>query len=260
MSDRGLPERARRALAAIFAPFDEVFAALDELRDAVLRLDAEAQRAARRLAREDAAGLRALLLHDLGEHQPLVAGIGAVFAPGALADTPRWLEWYWRRSPGSEPTSLVLPLDPAFEDFYDYERSAWFSQPRDTGARSIVGPHVDHGATRQHLVTPCTPITTADGRFLGVAAADLRVSEIEPIVLRRLRELGEPSALVNADGRVIASNTSGWVAGALIRDRRSPPVVTAETPEWSESGPVAFARHPSYPWALAIERAHVAVR
>src|SRR5207247_8203071 len=133
----------------------------------------------RRLRRSDLGSLRPLLLEHLATHDPLMAGTGVIFALEVLEDTPRWLEWYWRAAPGAAPTFLSVGLNPAREDFYDYERAAWYDTPRRSRSRTLVGPHVDHGATRQHLVTPCVPVVTESDDFLGVAAADLRVRELE---------------------------------------------------------------------------------
>src|SRR5206468_7297739 len=146
----------------------------------------------------------------------------------------RWLEWHWRAAPGAAPTFLSVGLNPAREDFYDYECAAWYDTPRRSRSRTLVGPHVDHGATRQHLVTPCVPVVTESDDFLGVAAADLRVRELEPLVLQAMRHLDAEAALVNADGRVVASNTPRWLSGSLLRARTAGPLVTPATPEWSD--------------------------
>lgn len=224
--------RADDALARIAAVLDGVFASLEESRRAMLDRHAAASGAGRRLRREDVAELRDLLHRHLAEHDRLIAGTGVILAPDVLEGTLRWLEWYWRASPRSEPRFLVVELDPTRADYYDYERAAWFDVPRRTRARAIVGPHVDHGATDQHLVTPTVPILAPD--FLGVVAADVRVSELEPIVLRELRAIGQDAALVNADGRVIAATTPRFLAGSLIGDLQN------------------AVRRPDLPWTLVL--------
>lgn len=241
------------ALGEILAPFDRIYAALEESARAVLSLESAAGAGDRQLLRRsDVASLRDLFHRHLLEHAPLVAGTGVVFAPNVLQDSDRWLEWYWRAEPGADLTFLAVGLDPAREDHYDYERATWFQTPQRTRARSIVGPHVDHGATRQHLMTPGLPIFTEDERFVGVAAADLRVSEIEPIVLNALRRLGSEAALVNANGRVIASNTSQWRSGSLAWRRSDPSPLAAEKSTTSTYGATTVVPCAGYPWALLL--------
>ena len=43
-------------------------------------------------------GRSATLVHATLARRPLLAGTGMVFAPGALADAPRWLEWWQQRA------------------------------------------------------------------------------------------------------------------------------------------------------------------
>ena len=103
-----------------------------------------------------------------------------VFAPGVLADAPRWLEW-WRSAPRRRAgVPRRVSLDPADPDFYDYERAEWFTTPRDTGERWIAGPFVDHSGTNEHILTLTLPVVR-DGAFLGVAGADIAVGGIEAV-------------------------------------------------------------------------------
>ena len=119
------------------------------------------------------------LVHATLERQPLLAGAGMVFAPGVLADAPRWLEW-WRSVPAGAPVLLDASLDPGDPDFYDYEAAEWFTTPRDTGERWIAGPFVDHSGTNEHILTLTLPVVRA-GAFLGVAGADIAVGAIEAV-------------------------------------------------------------------------------
>ena len=190
-----------RVCAALEAVFDEITA----VRAVVLDLPAAPDRAALAPIRDR---VRAIL-----ERSPLVAGAGMVFAPGVLEDAPLWLEW-WRRAGSDPPVFLNAELDPGRPDFYDYEAAEWFTTPRDTGTRWIAGPFVDHSGTNEHILTLTLPVVR-DGRFLGVAGADIAVGSIERIAGPALAAAGADAVLLNHRGRVIATNTSRWPVGVL---------------------------------------------
>ena len=204
------PATARRDAAAavldrVHDALADVFAAIAALRAAVLELPAEPRRT-------DLAPVRALV-HATLERQPLLAGAGMVFAPGVVADAPRWLEW-WRSVPAGAPVLLDASLDPGDPDFYDYEAAEWFTTPRDTGERWIAGPFVDHSGTNEHILTLTLPVVRA-GVFLGVAGADIAVGAIEAVGGAALAAVAGEAALVNHRGRIIATNTARRLVGTL---------------------------------------------
>jgi hypothetical protein len=176
------------------------------------------------------------LVHATLARRPLLAGAGMVFAPGVLADAPRWLEW-WRSAPAGAPVFLNASLDPADPDFYDYERAEWYTTPRDTSARWIAGPFVDHSGTNEHILTLTLPVVR-DGEFLGVAGADIAVGAIETIGGVALAALEREAAVVNHRGRIIATNSPRRLVGTLWpgAERAWPgdaSVVRDERLEWS---------------------------
>jgi DNA-binding FadR family transcriptional regulator len=206
--------RARRAAAA--AVLDRVHEALAEVFDSVGRLRAAALALPPAPRRADLAPVRALV-HATLARQPLLAGTGMVFAPGALADVPRWLEW-WRSVPGGAPVFLDASLDPGDPDFYDYEAAEWFTTPRDTGERWVAGPFVDHSGTNEHILTLTLPVVR-DGAFLGVAGADIAVGAVEAVGGAALAAVAGEAALVNHRDRIIATNTPRRLVGTLWRAR-----------------------------------------
>ena len=54
-----------------------------------------------------------------------------------------------------------------------------------------------------------------EGRFIGVAGADLPLHQIERVLIRSLMRLPQEALLVSAEGRVIAANTADWSTGDL---------------------------------------------
>ena len=156
----------------------------------------------------------------------LIVGAGFVGAPHVLTDSEFGFEW-WTRSGGEPPSQLFISLDPASENFLDYTRQSWFTVPRDTGRRHINGPYVDYLCTDEYTLTFTIPVLLA-GSFAGVVGADVHVREFERAVRPRLRSLGRGAALLNAQGRVIVSNSVRQPTGSLVRE--------ADVPAWWSAG------------------------
>ncbi|WP_326946411.1 cache domain-containing protein [Amycolatopsis sp. NBC_01307] len=156
----------------------------------------------------------------------LVVGAGFVSAPRVLADSEFGFEW-WTGSAGEPPSQLFISLDPGSENFLDYTRQSWFTVPRDSGRRHINGPYVDYLCTDEYTLTFTIPVVSA-GAFAGVVGADVYVREFERAVRPRLRSLGRGAALLNAQGRVIVSNSVRQATGSLVRE--------VDVPAWWSSG------------------------
>ena len=146
----------------------------------------------------------------------LVVGAGYICAPHTLADQLLGFQW-WTANQDAAPSQLFISLDPASADFLDYTRQSWFTVPRDTGRRHITGPYVDYLCTDEYTLTFTIPVRR-DGRFAGVVGADVYVRAVERVLRPRLRPLGGRAALVNAQGRVIVSNSVRQVTGSLVRE------------------------------------------
>jgi hypothetical protein len=173
--------------------------------------------------RTDLAGVGALVLPSLADPDGRIQGAGYVAAVDALADSRWWLEWFMLRN--GTPDRLVVDTDPRGENFYDYESLPWYDVPRATGRRHITGPYVDYLCTDDYTLTFTVPVLVG-GRFTGVAGADLKVFAFEKAVLPRLRASHRTMAIVNAQGRVVLSNSARHVSGTLLRgpDNTSYPI------------------------------------
>jgi GntR family transcriptional repressor for pyruvate dehydrogenase complex len=201
---------AAGALSDVAEELEHVLTALD-----ALGAEFAGRLAAGRRRRDALEPLRATTFGLLAAHRELVAGAGVVVAPGLLADAPRWLEWWWTRGAG-EPEPLRVNLDPAAPDFYDYTTTDWYETAERTRAPRLAGPYVDYACTNQYAITLSVPVVAASGTFLGVAAADVLVANLERRVAPALAALGRAAALVNADGRVIVSGTPAVAPGERI--------------------------------------------
>ncbi|MGR6968483.1 cache domain-containing protein [Streptomyces cynarae] len=207
VTDTGVAARVRGTLEAVFDTVAQVRADTTAL---LTRIGARG----RRPATADLAALRPGLHLHLAR-QELVSGVGFVAAPGLLTDVPAWLEWWQTRADGSV-RPLLLDLDPRQSAYSDYTHWDWFALPRDTGRRAVAGPYVDYLCSDEYSLTLSAPVHV-EGRFAGVAAADVYLRHFEAAVMPLLRRLPAPAHLVNARGRVAASADPAHLVGSLTK-------------------------------------------
>ncbi|MFN8022889.1 MAG: cache domain-containing protein [Acidimicrobiales bacterium] len=198
-----------RCVDELVAATDAVFAALEQM--------------ARPLAAAWTGGPRPLTTAHLTSLQTHVVdsmmahstfnGAGYVLAEPALADRPRYLEWWSRTPEGFEP--LVLNLDPEAPDYYDYYGKDWFAAGLLHQQRCAAGPLIDLPCSNVCILTCSTPVVV-DGVFVGIAGADVALAKLEPSLLPPMRRLGAPAVLINAERRVILSNDARWTTGERV--------------------------------------------
>jgi hypothetical protein len=227
--------------AHIEALLHEVFAELDVLRDLVVTLYARAGAAGRRPSTGDLAEIRPTLLRHLSKPGGRLNGTGVIPAPGMLADQARWLEWWRKPGNSTELRPLSVDLDPQHVGGYDYPAAEWFDVPYRTGNRVIVGPYVDYGGTDEYILTFSRAVYT-DAGFFAVAAADIRATDFERDMLPLLDTQGPATLLLNAGGRVLASNTPANIIGSLAPPDRQ---LGAPLP-----GGLGWADCVGLPWSL----------
>ncbi len=146
---------------------------------------------------------------------PLV-GAGFVAAVGVLEDAEWWLEWF-ARDADNKVQQLIVQSDPNGMGFYDYEHLPWYAVPRNTGVRHVTGPYVDYLCTEDYTLTFTAPVI-AQGRFVGVAGGDVGVPAAEQRLLPVLRKAERGVAVVNAFGRILASNSGRHLCGDLVAE------------------------------------------
>jgi hypothetical protein len=143
----------------------------------------------------------------------ITVGFGYVAAPGDVDGKERFLAW-WQRT-GAGISRLRLNFDPTSIDVYDYLEMEWFQLAKDGQPRVAYGPYVDYSGSELYIVTATVPVHTA-GRFVGVAGADLLVSELEKRLVTVLQTASADAAVVSGERRLIAANSSRWVVGARL--------------------------------------------
>lgn len=204
--------------AGVRSALESVFDAVATTRADTTALLAKVAVQGRRAATVDLAALRPGLHLRLARHE-LVSGVGFVAAPGLLSDVPAWLEW-WQSTSDGGIRPLLLDLDPEHSAYADYTHWDWFALLRDTGERAVAGPYVDYLCSDEYSLTLSAPVLV-EGRFAGVAAADVYLRHFEAAVMPMLHRLPGPARLVNARGRVAASTDPRHLVGSLSKGRTS---------------------------------------
>lgn len=216
-----------------------VFATVEGLRDAYLGL---VRAHGGVLRSDDLEPVRGPVLERLST-SPMLRGCGVVVAPGVLTDRQRYLAW-WESGAGGVPVRLVLDLDPDGEDTYDYPSMSWFATPSRDGRRAVQGPYMDFRGANTYVYTFALPVHD-DGRFLGVAGADVPVQALEPALLAALGRAGAPAVVVAEDRRVVVANSGRWTVGARLKS-----FPDSASGEFAEVVPVTD----ELGWVLAVSR------
>jgi hypothetical protein len=201
-----------------------------------------------KILRDDLAALDAGFHEVIERFGHLICGIGAVPARGVLDDVSLWLQW-WTNEP-SGPQFLECDWDPSSPTFYDYPAAEWFREPTARLEPWTAGPFFDEGGTNLHLVTISAPVVI-DGRAIGVAAADMRVDQIDALCRPALERVGSRAALISRNGRIVSSSDPAWCqAGAELQPDLA--AWCAESHDhWTERADGhTLGRMPTLPWAL----------
>jgi len=199
-------------LDAVIEMSDAAFEVVDQIATLVRRQFADGTVP----SRATLTGIDDLAAGFVGNTDHPVRGAGYVAAVGYLTDEPWWLEWFTQ---GEDHRShrMVCQTDPDGVGFFDYEFLTWYVVPRDSGRRHVTGPYIDYLCTDDYNMTFSAPVTIGD-RFAGIAGADIGVQTAETLLLPALRVAGQPLAVVNAQGRIVASNSGRHLCGDLVSE------------------------------------------
>lgn len=170
-----------------------------------------------------------------------IVGAGLVLAPDVLSDARHWMEW-WSRNSAGEVRKLRPVLDADADGFYDYTVLPWFVIPRENGVRHVTGPYVDWLCTEEYALTFTVPLYVVHPelgrRFVGIVGADIVNSWVERRLLPLLHRADRPTALVNAEGRVIVANDPSLVAGSVTHKADVPALWSGLSAEGAGLHPV----------------------
>jgi DNA-binding FadR family transcriptional regulator len=158
-----------------------------------------------------------------------VKGMGVIAEVDVVPDHRYWIQWLLRTAAGPVADNHHV-LDPAREDFYDYQEREFFDVPRREHRPCAYGPYVDYGGVDDYILTVAVPILK-DGAFYGVTCVDILVADLESW-LSPLLAAGE-SYLLNSERRVIVSNSIVYGVGDVITSTEGFDVVEFPTFEWT---------------------------
>lgn len=169
--------------------------------------------------RRSAAALNAdvvkVVMPRLGSLDEVIHGLGFMAEIGVRPEAPYWMEWWQRAADGAFDRDYRHQLDPRSDDFYDYAPKGFMTAPRETGAATAMGPYVDYGGVDDNVVTVAVPVL-AGAEFAGIMAADIRVAVLERALSPWLATADGICLLLNAESRVLVSNSVGHNAGDIV--------------------------------------------
>jgi Methyl-accepting chemotaxis protein (MCP) signalling domain len=201
------------------------------------------------ILREDLAALDPSIHDAIWRHRGMLCGTGAAPVAHLLGDVSLWLQW-WTNEPDG-PQFLECDWNPNSPTFYDYPKLEWFREPTTRLEPWTAGPFFDGGATNLHIVTISAPVIV-DGAAIGVAAADMRLDQIDRLCSPGLRPVGQRAALVSRDGRVVSSTDASWcAAGDVLEPELAEWCARAMDDPWTV-GPQGqtLARMLTFPWGV----------
>ena len=141
-------------------------------------------------------------------------GVGFIAEPGVVPAHTYFLAC-WRQSEDGVVPDDSHVTDPERDDFYDYPHHDFFAVPRANGTGFAEGPYVDYGGVNDYIVTFSLPVLVNE-RFVGIAVADLPVATLEHRLAPRLAGKTRETVVVNAEQRVVVSNSATHIVGDVI--------------------------------------------
>lgn len=143
------------------------------------------------------------------------AGAGAFFAAESVEEGDRPWGW-WSRKVSGAIGRLDFDRTPGSNRYYDYEKLPFFSTAASTGEPTLWGPYIDFLGFEEYILTFAAPFSV-HGNFTGVAACDIRIKDLEPLIMPNLRAIPSDAALINASNRVILGNSGTYLVGERIK-------------------------------------------
>lgn len=221
---------------------DGVFDAIDPLAQALHDLFSVHAVTGAAVSTADLAPLQPVVFEVL-DRRPEFASAGFAFAPCALADRERHLDW-WHRVPAVGYEPVLVDVDPSAPNRYDYVALDWYAGAVRNAGRYAHGPIVDETQGHSYILTFALPVVV-DERLVGVVGTDVSMSRLEHVLIRPLRRIAAEAVLVNDDRRVVASNCATWTTGEKLRTHPN-----LDRASWQISVPVTG----DLGWSLSVHR------
>lgn len=192
------------------AVFDSTFKELEGLANRFELLVSNSKKTKKGISESGLARIRPDMVRSLTRLESYVYALGIVLDEGVIENSPFWLNWIEIDADGiiQDDSNIRYPWR---GNFYEYPNADWMVIPKAQRRSTIVGPYVDFD---KHIITLATPIIVQD-QFLGVSAADIRLSDFERILATPLSRINRECLLCNHEGRVVVSNTANAPVGSL---------------------------------------------
>ncbi|KIQ08967.1 MULTISPECIES: PDC sensor domain-containing protein [Pseudomonas] len=192
------------------AVFDSTFVELEKLASRFELLVSSSKNTKKGISESGLSKIRPDMVRSLTSLEVYAYALGIVLDEGVIEDSPFWLNWIEIDSDGiiHDDSNIRYPWR---GNFYEYPNADWMVIPKFQRRPAIVGPYVDFD---KHIITLAIPIVVQE-RFLGVSAADIRLSDFEKIVATPLSRIARECLLCNHEGRVVVSNTANAPVGSL---------------------------------------------
>lgn len=170
-----------------------------------------------RLGKVDRAALVGLggVAREFLEKNTFAVGAGTFFAAEAVEHGGRAFEWWFRKDSGGMKR-LDADRTPGSNRYYDYEKLPFFSTAAATGEQTSWGPYVDYLGVEEYILSFTAPFSV-QGSFAGVAGCDIRIKDLDSLIMPTLRAISKDAALINARDRVILGNSGRYLVGERIK-------------------------------------------
>jgi hypothetical protein len=145
----------------------------------------------------------------------IAVGAGAFFAAASVEDGGQAFEW-WSRKESGALGRLDFDRTPGSDRYYDYEHLPYFTTAASTGEQTVWGPYIDYLGADEYIMTFTAPFSI-NGQFAGVAGCDIRLTDLERLIMPNLLGIPGDAALVNASNRVILGNSGMYLVGERIK-------------------------------------------
>ena len=143
-------------------------------------------------------------------------GMGfASYCGSSAAAQEYWtLEWWFKKD--HHPQQAKLENYQNAQRFLDFRGFDWFRMPEKNQQLYIQGPYVDYICNAAYTITTAYPVMV-QGQFVGVIAIDLLVSTLERLFLPCLTAIKQCAVIINAQHRVLTSNSVNFRTGSLLQ-------------------------------------------
>ena len=152
---------------------------------------------------------------DFLARNTFAVGAWVFFDSESVDEGSRTVEW-WSRNKSGGIGRVDCDQNPGSQQYYDYEQLPFFSTAAVTGNHTLWGPYVDYLGCEEYVLSFAAPFSV-QGKFLGVAGCDIRIRDLEAILMPALRDIPSDAAVVTASNRVVLGNSGMYLVGERVK-------------------------------------------